>query len=27
VMRNGEEKLCAVALITLIQLAGRPDSP
>jgi acyl-coenzyme A thioesterase PaaI-like protein len=27
VMRNGEEKLCAVALITLIQLAGRPDNP
>ena len=26
VRRDGEEKLCAVALITLIQLAGKPDS-
>ena len=27
VSSNGEEKLCAVALITLIQLAGKSDSP
>jgi len=26
VMKNGEEKQCAVALVTLIQLVGRPDS-
>ncbi len=26
VRRNSEEKRCAVALITLIQLAGKPDS-
>ncbi len=27
VVRDGEEKRCAVALITLIRLAGKPDSP
>jgi uncharacterized protein (TIGR00369 family) len=27
VMRDGEEKRCAVAPITLIRLAGKPDSP
>jgi uncharacterized protein (TIGR00369 family) len=27
VSSNGEEKQCAVALITLIQLAGKSDSP
>jgi len=27
VRRDGEEQQCAVALVTLIQLVGRPDSP